>query len=92
MFTPEFHVADMNTARVTVPGLIGVVTMGLFDLAYAMMTPCSLAIAPEFHSVPWTLGGCRFGMRVTGLFVTLIGALVGFVLGWAITNGPIGHR
>lgn len=82
----------MTSARITVPGAFAVVTMAAFDLAYALVTPCSLTTAPEFHSVPWTLGGCSFEMRMSGLFVTAVGALVGFVLGWVVTKGPIGHR
>lgn len=82
----------MISTRITVPGVIGVVMMGLLDLAYASVTRCSLTVAPEFHSVPWTYEGCSFGMRTGGLIVTMVGALVGFVLGWVIMNGPTGQR
>jgi len=82
----------MTSTRITVPGVLGVVMMGAFDLAYALVTPCSLTLAPEFHSVPWTFGGCSFGMQMSGVFVTAVGALVGFALGWVIMKAPMGHR
>lgn len=82
----------MTSARITVPGFLGLVMMGVFDLAYVSVTPCSLTMPSEFHSVPWAFDGCSFGMQTSGLFVTAAGALVGFVLGWVIMKGPMGHR
>ena len=82
----------MNSTRITVPGVFGVVMMGVFDLAYVLVTPCSLTMAPEFHSVPWTFGGCSFRMQMSGIFATAAGALVGFVLGWVLRKVLIGHR
>jgi len=82
----------MTSTKITVPGILGLVMMGVFDLAYALVTPCSLTMPSEFHSVTWTFDGCSFGMQMSGVFVTAAGALVGFVLGWVIMRGPIGHR
>jgi len=82
----------MTSTRITVPGFLGMITMVVFDLTYVVVTPCSLTKAPEFHSVLWTFGGCSFGMQMSGVFVTAAGASVGFVLGWMIMKGPMGHR
>lgn len=82
----------MNSARITVPGVVGVFMMGASNLAYALVTPCDLTTAPEFHSVPLTLTGCSFEMQMSGLLVTAVAGLVGFVFGWVIKKGLIGHR
>ena len=71
--------------RVSVPGVFALVMMGVFDLAYVLVTPCRLEIGTGQYYVPWAYEGCSFGMQTGGLLVTWAGLLVGFVLGWLVT-------
>jgi hypothetical protein len=74
-----------HPTRVTVPGILALIMMGVFDLVYVLVTPCSLEFGTGSYYVPWAYKGCSFGMQTGGLIVTAIGMLIGFVLGWLVT-------
>ncbi|PSQ16647.1 hypothetical protein BRD00_10325 [Halobacteriales archaeon QS_8_69_26] len=82
----------MYYGRNPIAGFIAVITIGVFDLAYAAVTPCSLALPPDSGGstyVLWVHDGCSFGMQTGSLLVTAAAGLLGFGLGWLIVPGSM---
>jgi hypothetical protein len=71
----------MRGSRTVVNAIGALAAMGLFSVAFAMLTPCSIVPAGELRHTIFVFEGCSIGLQFTGMGFGVVGAGLGILVG-----------